>query len=327
MSQLRRTVALSLILVALVSSAVLAADRAPGLDAGVLSGLGIRNIGSATMSGRIDAVTAAHTKKGDTVLYIGSASGGVWKSTDGGTTFTPKFDRETVQSIGAIALDPSDPDVVWVGTGEAWTRNTVSIGDGIYRSGDGGETWTNMGLPESERIVKIAVSPADGNVVFACVTGKLWSDSADRGVYRTGDGGKSWSLVLEGSNPSTGCGSMSMDAKNPNTLYASLWDFRRKGWTSLVRDEWMIFDADEEEIGVPGLGHERLNGPSCDLLGRRPPTPDRVEIDRIPVKSGDHAQRGPQTPSEPLGCSQRELGRDGSVEADDDRTGKCVGLV
>jgi photosystem II stability/assembly factor-like uncharacterized protein len=227
----RRTVALPLTLVVLLSSAVLAADRAPGLDAGVLSGLGIRNIGSATMSGRISALAVTRNKKGDVVLYAGAASGGVWKSTDGGTTFTPKFDRETAQSIGAVALDPSDPDVVWVGTGEAWTRNSVSIGDGIYRSGDGGETWTNLGLPESERIVKIEVNPSDGKVVYACVTGKLWSDSKDRGVYRTSDAGKTWSLVLAGSNPSTGCGSLTMDPKNPNTLYASLWDFRRKGWT------------------------------------------------------------------------------------------------
>ncbi len=208
-----------------------AADNPSRFDAGTLSGLGIRNIGSATMSGRVSAIAAAHRKNGDLVLYVGAASGGVWKSTDGGTTFTPKFDREPVQSIGAIAIDPSDPDVVWVGTGEAWTRNSVSIGDGVHRSGDGGETWTAMGLPESERIVKLIVSPDKGSRVYACVTGKLWSDSTERGVYRTDDAGKSWTQVLKGGNPSTGCGSMSIDAKHPDTLYASMWDFRRKGWT------------------------------------------------------------------------------------------------
>jgi photosystem II stability/assembly factor-like uncharacterized protein len=215
----------------LASSAVLAADKAPGLDAGVISGLGIRNIGSATMSGRIAALDVVHGKNGETIIYIGAASGGIWKSTDGGTTFRPKFDHEKVQSIGAVAIDPTDHEVIWVGTGEAWTRNSVSIGDGIYRSGDGGDTWAHMGLRESERIVKIEVNPKDGKTVFACVTGKLWSDSTERGVYKTTDGGASWSLVLKGSNPSTGCGSMSMDAKNPDTIYASLWDFRRKGWT------------------------------------------------------------------------------------------------
>jgi photosystem II stability/assembly factor-like uncharacterized protein len=165
------------------------------------------------------------------VLYVGAASGGVWKSTDGGTTFTPKFDKQKVQSIGAITIDPKDPETVWVGTGEAWTRNSVSIGDGIYRSGDGGETWTHVGLPQSERIVKILVNPENTSVVYACVTGKLWSDSDERGVYRTRDGGATWSLVLKGANASTGCGSMAMDPKRPDTVVASMWDFRRTGWS------------------------------------------------------------------------------------------------
>jgi photosystem II stability/assembly factor-like uncharacterized protein len=201
------------------------------LDQGVISGLGIRNIGSAMMSGRIAAVAAAHQKNGDTVLYVGAASGGIWKSTDGGTTFRPKFDKQPAQSIGAVTIDPNDIDTIWVGTGEAWTRNSVSIGDGIYRSTDGGETWDNMGLPQSERIVKIAVRPGNSQLVLACVTGKLWSDSNERGVYRSTDGGRSWALVLKGGNGSTGCGSMSMDASHPDTVFASLWDFRRKGWT------------------------------------------------------------------------------------------------
>jgi photosystem II stability/assembly factor-like uncharacterized protein len=221
---------------ALVASALLLASPALAqgaakLDDSVISGLGIRNIGSAAMSGRIAALDAIHRDNGETILYIGAASGGVWKSTDLGTTFTPKFDHEDVQSIGAVAIDPSSPDTVWVGTGEAWTRNSVSIGDGVYKTTDGGETWTNMGLKESERITRIAVSPKDGNTVYVCATGKLWSDSNERGVYKTTDGGKTWNKVLAGSNPSTGCGSLSMDAKNPSRLFASLWDFRRKGWT------------------------------------------------------------------------------------------------
>ena len=216
---------------ALLAITAASAETAPRLDPGVISGLGIRNIGSATMSGRIAALDAAHRKDGTTVLYVGAASGGVWKSTDGGTTFTPKFDKQKVQSIGAITIDPKDVETVWVGTGEAWTRNSVSIGDGIYRSRDGGETWTNVGLPQSERIVKILVSPENTSVVYACVTGKLWSDSDERGVYRTQDGGASWSLVLKGANASTGCGSMAMDPKHPDTVFASMWDFRRTGWT------------------------------------------------------------------------------------------------
>jgi hypothetical protein len=120
---------------------------------------------------------------------------------------------------------------VWVGTGEAWTRNTVSIGDGIYRSTDGGETWRNVGLPASERIVKILVHPRSSEVVYACVPGKLWSDSNDRGLYKTVDGGKTWALVLKGANASTGCAGVTMDPRNPEVLIAGMWDFRRQGWT------------------------------------------------------------------------------------------------
>jgi photosystem II stability/assembly factor-like uncharacterized protein len=203
----------------------------PGrIDAGVLSGLGARNIGSATMSGRVAAVAGVN-EQGKTTLYVGAASGGVWKSTDGGTSFKPVFDKNPVLSIGAITIDPSHPQTVWVGTGEAWTRNSVSIGNGIYRSQDGGDTWSHMGLPESERIVRILVHPKQSDTVYACVPGKLWSDSADRGLYKTVDGGKTWSLILRGDNLSTGCSSVTMDPKNPNVLLAGLWDFRRKGWT------------------------------------------------------------------------------------------------
>ncbi len=219
---------------AFISTACAADAGATGMarfDSGAISGLGIRNIGSAAMSGRIAALDAAAQKDGKTLVFVGSASGGVWKSTDSGTTFKPVFDKQPVQSIGAIAIDPSNHKTVWVGTGESWTRNTVSIGDGIYKSTDEGETWTNMGLPNSERIVKIVVDPKDGNTVFACVPGKLWSDSAERGLYKTSDGGKHWSLILKGGNLSTGCASISMDAQNPNVLFAAMWDFRRKGWT------------------------------------------------------------------------------------------------
>ncbi|UXI68044.1 WD40/YVTN/BNR-like repeat-containing protein [Tahibacter amnicola] len=200
-------------------------------DSGTVSGLGARNIGSAAMSGRISAMAAHNTADGKVTLYVGAASGGVWKSIDGGTTFKPVFDKQPVQSIGAIALDPSNEKTVWVGTGETWTRNSVSVGNGIYKSTDGGDSWTAMGLPESERINDILVHPKDGNTVYACVPGKLWSDSAERGLYKTTDGGKTWQQILKGSNLSTGCSGITMDPKNPDLLYAGLWDFRRKGWT------------------------------------------------------------------------------------------------
>ena len=207
-----------------------AANPAPYSSA-TISGLAARNIGSATMSGRISAIAGAKDPSGRTLLYVGAASGGVWKSEDGGTIYRPVFDNEPVQSIGAIALDPSNSSTLWVGTGEAWTRNSVSIGNGVYKSTDAGNTWANMGLPNSERIAKIVVSPKDSNTVFVCVAGKLWSDSAERGLYKTSDGGKTWKLVLPGPNLSTGCSSVSLDPKNPSSLFAALWDFRRKGWT------------------------------------------------------------------------------------------------
>ena len=203
---------------------------APKVDSETISGLGARNIGSAAMSGRVAAIAAVHEGNRLTV-YIGAASGGVWKSANGGTTYKPVFDKQPVQSIGAIAIDPTNPKVVWVGTGESWTRNSVSIGDGIYRTTDGGENWTNMGLKESERIAKILIDPSAPNTLYVCVPGKLWSDSNDRGVYKTTDGGKTWTKILKGPNASTGCSMMSMDPSNPKTIFAGMWDFRRKGWT------------------------------------------------------------------------------------------------
>jgi photosystem II stability/assembly factor-like uncharacterized protein len=208
-----------------------AAQHAAAIDSGTISGLGARNIGSAAMSGRIAALAGFSDDSGKINLFVGAASGGVWKSTDGATTFKPVFDDQPVQSIGAIAVDPSNHQNIWVGTGEAWTRNSVSIGDGIYRSTDGGESWTHVGLQESERVARIIVDPRASATVYACVPGKLWSDSGERGLYKTVDGGKSWALVLKGSNLSTGCGSVAMDPSNPDVLLAGLWDFRRQGWT------------------------------------------------------------------------------------------------
>ncbi|HET7755629.1 MAG TPA: hypothetical protein VFK87_00080 [Steroidobacteraceae bacterium] len=201
------------------------------VDSGVISGLGARNIGSAAMSGRIAALAGYQDASGKLTVFVGAASGGVWKSTDGGTVFKPVFDKQPAQSIGAIAIDPTHPQNMWVGTGESWTRNSVSIGDGIYKSTDGGETWTRSGLPDSERIARIIVDPRASGTVYACVPGRLWSDSAERGLYRTTDDGASWQLILKGPNGSTGCGSVAMQPGNPDVLLAGLWDFRRKGWT------------------------------------------------------------------------------------------------
>jgi photosystem II stability/assembly factor-like uncharacterized protein len=206
------------------------AEQAP-YNSATISGLGARNIGSAAMSGRISALAATREPSGKITLIVGAASGGVWKSEDNGTRYKPVFDEQPVQSIGAVALDPKNSKNVWVGTGESWTRNSVSVGNGIYKSTDGAETWTHMGLPNSERIAKIDVSPASSDTVFAAVPGALWSDSPDRGLYKTTDGGKTWNLSLKGANLSTGCSDIAMDPSDPNKMFAAMWDFRRQGWT------------------------------------------------------------------------------------------------
>jgi photosystem II stability/assembly factor-like uncharacterized protein len=233
-SDMRKSICWFAVVVMVLLNSLLFANSATAqeakFDSDTISGLGARNIGSATMSGRVSSI-AAVKEDGRLTVYIGAASGGVWKSQNGGTTFKPIFDKEAVQSIGALAIDPQSPKTIWVGTGEAWTRNSTSVGEGIYKSTDGGDSWTNMGLKNSERIAKIIVDPKDSNTVYACVPGKLWSDSEDRGLYKTTDGGKSWNKILKGSNLSTGCAMISMNPQNPKVLFAALWDFRRKGWT------------------------------------------------------------------------------------------------
>jgi photosystem II stability/assembly factor-like uncharacterized protein len=222
---------LSFTFLALVGFVPLALGQEAPFNSATISGLGARNIGSATMSGRVSAFAGIREPSGKLTLYVGAASGGVWKSEDGGTNYRPIFDEQPVQSIGAITLDPKNSKNIWVGTGECWTRNSVSIGDGMYKSTDAGDTWAKVGLDKSERIGQIIVSPKNSDTVYAAVPGALWSDSPDRGLYKTTDGGKTWNQILKGGNPSTGASTIAMDPSNPNILFAGLWDFRRQGWT------------------------------------------------------------------------------------------------
>ena len=193
------------------------------IDSNTFGGLRARSIGPAVMSGRIAGLDVVVGEP--LIIYVASAGGGVWKSDDGGVTFTPIFDDHP-QALGAIRVDPSNPDVVWVATGESRGRRGVQDGDGIYRSTDAGESWEHRGLPASERIAAIEVDPTDGDTVWACVTGPLWWPSEERGLYRTGDGGESWELVLH-VGPEVGCADLSMDPQDPDTLYAALWEYRR----------------------------------------------------------------------------------------------------
>src|SRR5438309_10451784 len=154
------------------------AENAP-FSSATISGLGARNIGSAAMSGRISAIAGTKEPSGKITLFVGAASGGVWKSDDGGTRYRPVFDEQSVQSIGAIAIDPSKSKNIWVRTGESWTRNSVSIGDGIYKSTDGGETWNPAGLEKSERMARVALNPKNSDTLLSAGPSALWSDSSD----------------------------------------------------------------------------------------------------------------------------------------------------
>ncbi|MCG8459239.1 MAG: hypothetical protein MI919_23430, partial [Holophagales bacterium] len=206
----------------LVPTPVSAATEVRSSDFG---GLRAREIGPAVMSGRISSLDAVASKP--VKIYAGSASGGVWRSEDGGTTFEPIFDEHT-QSIGAVRLDPSNPEIVWVGTGESWTRNSVSIGDGVYKSTDGGDTWSHVGLEDTERIGAIRIHPEKGDVVYVCATGHLFADHEARGLYKTTDGGETWNRILY-VDERTGCADIDIDPQEPDILYAAMWQFRRWG--------------------------------------------------------------------------------------------------
>jgi photosystem II stability/assembly factor-like uncharacterized protein len=179
-------------------------------------------------AGRVAAIAGI---PGDTMTYfIGAASGGVWKTTDGGKTFEPTFDGQDVQAIGALAVAPSNPLIVWAGTGEAWAiRDADVTGDGVYKSTDGGETWTHMGLPETGRIGTIVVHPTNPDIVYVCALGRTTADQQERGVFKTTDGGATWKRVLF-VDGKTGCSGLSMDAHDPKTLFAGEWQVEMRPW-------------------------------------------------------------------------------------------------
>jgi photosystem II stability/assembly factor-like uncharacterized protein len=183
-----------------------------------------RQIGPASMSGRITSIDALNSNHN--LLYVGTAGGGVWKSKNAGTTFKPVLDKH-IQAIGCITIDQNNPDTVWVGTGEVWTRNSVSVGDGIYRTTDGGEKWKDMGLKDTERIARIIIDPNDPNTLYVAALGHLWDPNEERGVFRTTDGGKNWEKILY-IDENTGCADLTMDPDDPDVLFAAMWDFRRR---------------------------------------------------------------------------------------------------
>lgn len=197
------------------------------LDVTKLHGLKARSIGPAGMSGRVTAIDVV--QKNPAIIYVGTASGGLWKTTSGGINWLPIFDTMKVASIGAIAIDQNIPDIIWVGTGEGNPRNSQTSGNGVYKSLDGGKTWIHLGLENSRNIHRIIIDPRNSDVVYVGVQGSAFGDSEERGVFKTTDGGKTWQKILY-VNQKTGIADLVMDPSNPNKLFAAMWEFRREPW-------------------------------------------------------------------------------------------------
>jgi photosystem II stability/assembly factor-like uncharacterized protein len=198
--------------------------EAQQLDLSKLENLKIRNVGPANMSGRITAIDVVDS---DTkTMYVGAASGGVWKSENGGSAWAPIFDDQPTQNIGALAIQQSDPNVIWAGTGEGNPRNSMNLGMGIFKSTDGGSTWTHLGLEKTKTIHRIIIDPEDGNTVYVAAMGDPFDPNEDRGLYKTTDGGKTWEKILY-TNDMSGVADMVLDPENPNKLFVALYKHRR----------------------------------------------------------------------------------------------------
>jgi photosystem II stability/assembly factor-like uncharacterized protein len=205
------------------STAIFAQDFSPSY----LKKTAARNIGPGGMSGRITTIDVVNSSPDN--IYVGTASGGVWKSTSGGIDWTPIFNDQSTASIGALAIQQSNPDVIWVGTGEGNPRNSLNGGYGIFKSLDGGKTWDAMGLAETRHIHRIIIDPTQPNTVYVAAIGSPWGEHQERGIYKTTNGGKSWSKILY-QNPKTGAADLIMDPTNPNKLIAAMWEHKRDPW-------------------------------------------------------------------------------------------------
>lgn len=214
-------------LLVLTLSLITSIAFAQSIDMKLMQDLKPRNIGPAGMSGRVTALDAVHDNP--ETMYAGTASGGLWKSTSAGIKWEPIFTEELTASIGAVAIDQSNPSVIWVGTGEGNPRNSLNGGFGVYKSLDGGRTWKSMGLEKTRHIHRIIVDPTDSNTVYVGAIGSPWGEHSERGVFKTTDGGKTWNKILFANNK-TGVADMVMDPSNPNKLVVALWEHKRDPW-------------------------------------------------------------------------------------------------
>ncbi|OUS01973.1 hypothetical protein A9Q86_04790 [Flavobacteriales bacterium 33_180_T64] len=214
----------SLLLVLFIASTTLFAQD---ISLDLLKNMAPRNIGPGGMSGRVTSIDAVHTNPD--IMYVGTASGGLWKSESGGTTWTPVFENQVTASIGAIAIQQSNPSVIWVGTGEGNPRNSLNGGYGVFKSLDGGKSWTSMGLENTRHIHRVIIDPTNPNIVYVAAIGSPWGEHPERGVFKTTDGGKTWSKILFANNK-TGAADLIMDPTNPNKLIAAMWEHKRDPW-------------------------------------------------------------------------------------------------
>src|SRR5580658_2765965 len=215
---------------ALTAGAIFSAD----LNSELFNSLEWRNIGPASMGGRITSI--AGIPGNPAMVYVASASGGLFKTVNAGTTWTPIFDHGSTISIGDIAVDSHNPDVVWLGSGEANARNSVSFGDGVYKTLDGGKTWRNLGLRDTHHISRVVVNPLNSNIVYVGALGHNTGPNEDRGVFMTTDGGETWKKTLY-IDAEHGCADMDIDVSNPNVLFATMWRFDRKPWRFISGSE------------------------------------------------------------------------------------------
>src|ERR1044072_4437733 len=215
------------LIVIIAASASFAQDGKIRVGESALKNLQWRAIGPANMGGRIDDF--AVVENNPSIFYVAAATGGVWKTTNNGTTFDPLFDEQGSTSIGDIAIAPSDPNIVWAGTGEPNNRQSSSWGDGVYGSLDVGKTWQNMGLRDSKHIGRVVIDSRDPNIVYVAAVGHLWGPNKERGVYKTTDAGKTWAQSLF-INEDTGIIDLAMDLQSPMTLYAAAYQRRRTPW-------------------------------------------------------------------------------------------------
>ena len=214
-------------LLLLVLLCIVATTNAQKLDLELVKNLEPRNIGPGGMSGRVTSIDVVHNNPN--IIYAGTASGGLWKSSNGGITWDPIFDDQETASVGAVAIQQSNPSVIWVGTGEGNPRNSLNGGEGIYKSLDAGKSWTRMGLEKTRNIHRVVIDPTNPDVVYTAAIGSPWGIHPERGVFKTTDGGKSWKKILY-TNDKSGAADLVMDPTNPNKLIAAMWEHKRDPW-------------------------------------------------------------------------------------------------